>query len=70
MKIEKCGYSVDPWRLLDDDDREVPGFPETVDAESGRVTWCPTISGRTKQDCLNETLRLLEYFYRGRMAAK
>ncbi len=63
MKIIKKDYTVNPWRLVDKKGLEIPAY-KTIQTDGGeRVDYIATISGRTKAECTQKTLNLLENLY-------
>lgn len=64
MKIEKRGYSVNPWRLVDNDGLEVPGRIKLVDpSRPEKGAYRSNVSGRTKTECIENALDLLQQLY-------
>ena len=60
MKIEKRGYSSNPWRLIDSEGYEVE-IRKTIKSDAGvRMNICSTVCGNTKKECTAEALKLLE----------
>ena len=69
MRIERQNYSVNPWRLLMDDGRQVE-LPAAFDHPMlGKITISQPVSGNTRKDCEAKALALLEWLMveRGRM---
>lgn len=59
MKIERRNYSRAPWRLIDNNGREVY-WQKPMDCPSLGKTWVSApVCGDTKAECISETLQLL-----------
>jgi len=61
MIIKKMGYSRNPWQLLTSDGRQVKVSPVVFDhPDLGKIMVDDVVSGKTKEECLNKALNLLE----------
>lgn len=60
MQIKKRGYSINPWRLVTSEGGEV--YVKTVfeHPDLGKTLIDEAISGRTKTECTEKALHLLE----------
>jgi hypothetical protein len=59
MKIQKLGYSSNPWRLVTDDGREV-ALPERFEhPDLGSTVIMMPIRGATRRECEQRALALL-----------
>ena len=60
MRIEKRGYSDNPWRLVTSDNREVE-LPERFDHPMlGETVITGSVRGQTRRECEAAALALLE----------
>ena len=59
MKIEKLGYSRNPWRLIDNNGREVYWQRSIKHPDLGQTWVTEPLMGDTKAECLDRTLELL-----------
>lgn len=59
MKIEKCGYSRSPWRLIDNNGREVYWQRPMKHPDLGQTWVNEPVMGDTKAECIERTLELL-----------
>ena len=59
MKIVKMSYSASPWRLVNDDGQEVNATMPMDHANLGMTMVTTAISGKTKAECIDASLKLL-----------
>lgn len=59
MKIVKMSYSASPWRLVNDDGQEVNATMPMDHANLGMTMVTMAISGKTKAECIDASLKLL-----------
>jgi hypothetical protein len=59
MKIEKRNYSRSPWRLIDNNGREVYWERPMKHADLGTTWVSEPVMGDTKAECTERTLELL-----------
>jgi hypothetical protein len=60
MKIEKRGYSHNPWRLVTSDGREVTLLKTVDHPHLGQTVISGSVCGQTRRECEANALALLE----------
>ena len=59
MKIEKRNYSRSPWRLIDNNGREVQWQRPMKHPDLGQTWVTEPVAGATRAECTERTLELL-----------